>query len=208
VSAPPARARGRGGQPPAGVERLFAGIQQRGITLGDPDAPATMLEFADLQCPFCAQYAREVLPSVVDRYVRSGRLKIEFNVIAILGPDSELAARSAGATALQGRIWPFAELFHRNQGIENSGYVTDEFLRSILDATPGLDVRRALDARNGSAAANVVERSDRLSRELAVESTPSFYVKEGDQGQPRPLEVEQLTPAALSDALQEALASG
>jgi hypothetical protein len=58
----------------AGVNRLFEGVPQRGVTLGRADAPVTLVEFADLQCPFCAEYADRTLPTIVQRYVRSGRV--------------------------------------------------------------------------------------------------------------------------------------
>jgi hypothetical protein len=51
---------------------LFAGIEQRGAALGSPRAPVTLVEYADLQCPYCAQWARDALPTLVDDYVRAG----------------------------------------------------------------------------------------------------------------------------------------
>ena len=81
-----------GGTPQTGeterVRRGLEGIPQQGVTLGEADAPATLIEFADLQCPFCAQYATQALPTVLDRYVRSGRLKLQLRLLAFLGPDS------------------------------------------------------------------------------------------------------------------------
>ena len=91
-----------GGRPQATqteeVERQFAGIPQDEVALGDPDAPATLIEFADLQCPFCAQFAVEALPSVVDRFVRDGRLRLELRLLAFLGPDSERGAEVAAVS--------------------------------------------------------------------------------------------------------------
>ena len=80
------------GRPDAGQPRTpsaipatsaFAGIGQDGITLDSPDAPATLVEYADVQCPFCAVYAT----TVVDRYVRTGRVKLELHVLGFLGQD-------------------------------------------------------------------------------------------------------------------------
>ena len=142
----------------------FAGIPEQGTFLGDPKAPATLVEFADLQCPFCAQFARDALPGLLSEWVRPGRLRLDLRLVSIIGPDSRVAARMAGAAALQDRLWPFAELFFLNQGTENSGYVTTPFLSAIATATPGLDARegprsarirsrhRAADARGGQRA--------------------------------------------------------
>jgi len=78
---------------------LLRGIPQQGTVLGQADAPVTIAEYADLQCPFCSAWARDVFPSIVRRYVRSGRAKIEFRGLTFVGPDSEPALR----TALGGR---------------------------------------------------------------------------------------------------------
>ena len=121
------------------VNELYDGIPQDGATLGNPNAPATMVEFLDLQCPFCAEYTRDALPTIVKRYVRSGQLKLELRPVAILGPDSATAAAAAAAAAQSNRIWQFSDLFYLNQGRENSGYVDDAFLRRIArgaDVTP------------------------------------------------------------------------
>jgi len=197
-----------GGAPSAAQSRevgaLFAGIPQRGTVLGDPRAPATLTEFADLQCPFCAEYARDVLPTVVRDYVRPGRLKLDLQLMSFLGPDSVRAARMAAAAGMQNRMWPFAELFYRDQGQENSGYVTDAFLRGIGSAVPGLDVQRALRQRSSPAAARAVQAATRAADHAGVESTPTFFVTRGG-GQPRALELQTLTPGEFTAKLDAAL---
>jgi protein-disulfide isomerase len=183
------------------VAALFEGIPQDGITLGDPDAPATLTEFVDLQCPFCAEYTTGALPTVIERYVRTGRLKIELQVLQFLGPDSEKAAAVAGGAAEQDKLWQFTDVFFRNQGEENSGYVTDEFLRSIAERTPGLDVDAALAGGNDQMLSDAQAAAD----DLGADSTPSFFLAQGD-GEPEPLEVSELTPEAMTQALDAALA--
>jgi protein-disulfide isomerase len=188
----------------AEVTRLFRGIPQHGETLGRPDAPVTMVEFADLQCPFCAEYARDALPTMVDRYVRTGRVRLELRLISILGPDSEPAARTAAAAALQDRTWQFAELFYRNQGQENPGYVTDDFLRSLLEATPGLDVQGALAASRGPEAGRLTRDAETAASQQGVNATPTFFA--GRTGGPlRQLQVSSLTPDAFTGPLDQLL---
>jgi len=191
---------------PAAASATFDGIPQAGITLGSPAAPAVLTEFADLQCPFCATYARDVLPAVIDRYVRSGRLRLELQVLTFLGEDSVRAGALAAAAARQDRLWPFTDAFYRSQGPENSGYATDAFLRSTAAATPGLDVARAFGDRDRPRVLATLTEAGRTAGALGVDHTPSFHLRRGD-GPVRALEPSALTAAAFTEALDAALAA-
>jgi protein-disulfide isomerase len=204
VAAPSPRSESPSGAVAASTR--FDGIPQDGIALGSPDAPAVLTEFADLQCPYCAAYSREVLPSVVARYVRSGRLRLELQVLTFVGDDSVRAGAMAAAAARQDRLWPFADAFYRSQGQENSGYATDDFLRSLGEATPGLDVERAFGDRDRPRVLDTLAEADRQAVALGADHTPAFYLRHGD-GPARPLEPSALTPDAFAAALDEALAA-
>jgi protein-disulfide isomerase len=191
----------------ATTQEGLAGIPQRGVTLGNPDAPATLLEFADLQCPFCAEYATQALPTVVDRYVRSGKLKLQLRLLAFLGPDSKRGADVAAAATFQNRLWEFSEVFYRNQGPENSGYATDRFLRRLARETPGLDVAQASKELDSPAATRLLRKADRQAKALGVTGTPSFFiVRRG--AMPEPLEVSSLDADGFTSALDTALGRG
>ena len=179
-----------GSAPPPRVERL----QQDGVFLGDPNAPATLIEFADLQCPFCADYANDQLPQVIDDYVRPGRLRLELRLLAFLGPDSVKGREWANAAALQDQLWGFSERFFANQGPENSGYATDAFLEDLARDTPGLNVSQ-LQGDIGSPQATALDRqAERLANQLGVEGTPSFYLARGG-GTPEPIDIADLGQA-------------
>jgi protein-disulfide isomerase len=78
---------------------LFAGVPQQGIALGRPNAAVTLVEFADLQCPFCAEWSRNALPELVRDYVRPGRVRIVFRGLAfngIRGTPSFAVGRTGG----------------------------------------------------------------------------------------------------------------
>ena len=77
------------------TEALLQGIPQNGNVLGKPDAPVTIVEYADYQCPYCARWALDTLPAIVDEYVRPGKVQIVFQGIAILGEDSVTALQTA-----------------------------------------------------------------------------------------------------------------
>ena len=179
-------------------------VTQNGIVLGDPDAPVTMVEFVDMQCPFCAEYSTGAQPEVVQRFVASGQLKIELRVLAFLGPDSVTAARFAAATAEQNKLFDYTELFFQNQGEENSGYVTEEFLRDIAGQIDGLDVEQAFADADKPAARAAIRDADRRAGDLGVEGTPTFYIQRGN-GQPEVLEVSTLDAEGFTSDLEAAL---
>lgn len=183
----------------AEVRELFEGIPQRGVALGDPDAPVTMVEFADLQCPFCAQYARDALPEIVERYVRRGHLRMELRLLDFIGPDSRAAAAAAAVAAERDRLWQFADLLLRNQGAENSGYVTEEYLRRVARGA-GLDPETVLDGAQRPKALRVLDRSRAEADRAGVRSTPSFLVGPTG-GRLDPVQVDALTVDAFEREL-------
>jgi protein-disulfide isomerase len=174
------------------------GIPQSGLTLGSRDAPVTMVEFADLQCPFCAEYHRNVFPSILDRYVRTGKVRLELRLLRFLGPDSDKLARVAMASAAQNRMWQYVGLAYDRQGQENSGYATNGFINKLVREA-GL---KKLDA--GAAAEARVQQNERLAKTAGINSTPSFLIgKTG--GTLHPMQVSELSPGAFIPKIDQEL---
>lgn len=157
----------------ADTNKLLAGIPQKGAVLGRPDAPATLVEYVDLQCPFCREFSVGTLPTLVRKYVRSGKLRIEQRTLRFIGNDSATAASWAAAAAKQNRLFQFNEVFYRNQGQENTGYVTDSFLTRIAGAAK-VDATQAKAASQSSGAEDFIVLGERQAKTLGVASTPSF----------------------------------
>jgi protein-disulfide isomerase len=155
------------------IAQLFAGIPEHGNALGNPSAPVTLQEFADLQCPYCRAYAQDALPGLVTRYVRGGRVRMVFEDLAFIGADSRRAGLFAAAAGQQGRLWPLIELLYENQGVENTGFVSDAFLTRIGVAA-GVDAGRALADRAAPAAAAALDDAHRLAAAQGISSTPTF----------------------------------
>jgi protein-disulfide isomerase len=154
----------------------FAGIPQSGNTLGAKNAPKTLMVFADMQCPYCREFETQAFPSVVKNEVRTGRVRVVFQPISILGNDSVVAARAAAAAAQQNKFFDYASTFYANQGPENTGYVTEAFLTKIAKAVPGLNVARWKADLNAGAGTSILSRAETAARTAGVDSTPSFFV--------------------------------
>jgi protein-disulfide isomerase len=184
----------------APVSATFRGIPEHAGVLGDPQAPLTLTEYVDLQCPICAEASKQTLPWLVEHYVRTGKAKLELRTLHFIGPDSERAAHVAAGAEQQGRLWPFVEAFYAAQGQENSGYVTDSFLRSVSKAA-GVDAGKALGAADGEFALRRLERADADATRLGVNATPTFTVAKTG-GQPHVIGSGVLSHAKLKAALR------
>ncbi|MBI5311295.1 MAG: thioredoxin domain-containing protein [Actinobacteria bacterium] len=180
------------------VEARLKGIPQDGITLGDPKAPVTLVEFADLKCPFCRDFSNNVFPTLVDDYIRDGKVKVVFRAQTFVAEqitpgDSRDAATMAEAAGLQDKMWNFVDLFYINQKPENERFATDEWLREIGAEIPGLDVEKAMSDRdNPEVDKQLTEASDAFT-EAGFSGTPSFLV--GKSGG----ELEELVYTDLED---------
>jgi protein-disulfide isomerase len=184
----------------------FAAIPQRGIAVGNPNAPLTLVEFADLQCPFCREYSVNVMPELVRKYVKTGKLRMEFRNVAFIGDDSLRAAQMAGAAALQNKLWQFVELFYLNQGEENSGYVTDDFLTRLGSAVRGLNVPRALADRSEASVQRALTEAQTEWQIAGFNGTPSFLLGPTGGKLTSPLEQNQApTVTLLSQQIDAAL---
>jgi protein-disulfide isomerase len=159
------------------VERLLGGIPQKGLVLGESSAKVALVEFGDLQCPVCKGYSEEVLPAVIESPVRSGEATLEFRNYTIIGPESIPAGAAAIAAGKQGRGWEFVELFYRNQGAEDSGYVTDGFLTAVAEGAGVPDLAQWNRDREDKAVVREVEETTAEARNLGFEGTPSFAVE-------------------------------
>jgi protein-disulfide isomerase len=181
---------------------LFRGIPQDGTTLGRADAPVTMVEYADLQCPFCGAYARDVLPTIVRDYVRTGKVRLVYRGLAFIGPDSETALRTALAAAPQHKLWNVADLLFRNQGAENA-WIDDALLRDVVTAA-GAETARVFASRDSASVTRAIEAARGQAAADGVRGTPTFMVGRTG-GTLKPLPLTSLDIGAFRAAFEDQL---
>jgi protein-disulfide isomerase len=186
---------------------LLKGVPQNGLTLGSAHAPATMVEYVDLQCPYCQQFETQVMPDVVRKYVRPGKLRIELRPWAFLGPDSFRGQAAVLAASQQKKAFNLAAILYDNQGTENTGWLDDSMVIAAAKSVPGLLVRRLLTDQSSSTVKAQAQTIDTLAREDHVNSTPTIMV--GPTGAPgKVVHLQAPTDeATLARAIRSALAS-
>jgi protein-disulfide isomerase len=187
------------------IAQQFDGIPQAGNVLGKKTAPATMVEYIDLQCPVCRAFETDVMPTIIDRYVRTGKLKVEARPVAIIGTDSELGRRAMIAAERQNRAFNFAQLLYFNQGPENGGWLDDAMVASAARSIPGVNVTTLQDAMNSSSVADEAQTYDQEAQTDGLTGTPLVLV--GKTGSKLTAVTPGLEPdvAAMTAAISRAL---
>jgi protein-disulfide isomerase len=163
----------------ASVASELAGIPQAGNTLGKPTAPVTLQYFGDLECPFCREFTISSLPSLIAKYVRTGKVKLQYRSLetatrepAIFGTQ-QVAALAAGK---QNHMWDYVEIFYNEQGQEDSGYVTESYLQGIAKQVTGLNLSQWSSDRNDSLLSAQITSDEQAANQAGLTGTPSFLL--------------------------------
>ena len=168
----------------ASVDALFKGIPQSASTLGRASAPVTMTEYIDLQCPYCRDFAAQVFPNVVARFVRTGQLKVVLRPWAFIGPDSVRGQAAVLAAGEQNKAFNVAELLFDNQGVENTGWLSSDMVASAAASVPGLLVHELLATVTSASVKAGAKHVDALAKADKVNHTPTIFVgKSGTRGE-------------------------
>ena len=144
-------------------------------TLGPADAPVTMLEFADFECPYCAHAFGEVETLANTTY--KGKIRIIFKNYPLNGhPWARTAAIAAECARVQNpnSFWDFARYFYTNQGQINPGNVQKKIDEEA--GKLGLDDAALKACMAAPAAAQRVQQDEADGVAIHVQSTPTFFV--------------------------------
>jgi protein-disulfide isomerase len=190
----------------ADVNAEFKGIRQSGLFLGSAAAPVHMVEYIDLQCPFCQQFETQVLPDIVAKYVRTGKVELEARPIAFIGSDSIRGRNGVFAAGLQNHAFDFAQLLYDNQQEENTGWLNDAMVDKAASSIPGVNPRVLVQASTSEAMVTIGNRVDNQAKADKVNSTPTILV--GKTGvAPKVVNMKNATDAKTLDAAIQAALS-
>jgi protein-disulfide isomerase len=160
-------------------------------TKGDPNAPVTIIEFAEFYCPFCARYVWQTFPVLEREYIDTGLVRYEFRNLVVHGEISNIVASAGECAHTQGRFWAFHdrlfEIIFSNRNLSQYNQLDIEALKATA-----LEVGMALDPFTSCmSSTEVVEKiaADkdelyRLINQLPPEEaaaaqrigTPSFFI--------------------------------
>lgn len=181
----------------------------QGITSGNPDAPVTVMEFGDYQCPSCQAFFRQAKPILDVSYIQPGRVQFVYYDFPLEGahPNAFVAARAARCAGDQGAYWPYHDTLYQNQmAWSTQADPVGDLVGYAADL--GLDRATFSECLRSDQHAQVVSANLLLGLQLGVQSTPTVMV---DAGSGRAIRVAnwstQLRPT-LEEALAEAQGGG
>ena len=155
---------------------LFAGIPQKGLVLGNPSAPVEMEMFIDVQCPFCQRYEVDNLPTIVQKYIRPGKVQLHLEPWAFIGDQSFSGRLGLIAASFQNKGYQYAKVLYDNQATENTGWLDDRMMAQIGASVNGLRMQQWLSAKNGSGAQAIAKKVDQLATKSNAQGTPTVLV--------------------------------
>jgi protein-disulfide isomerase len=158
--------------PPAAAPRRVTVTTGDNPSLGRRDAPVTIVEFSDYQCPFCRQFVSTTLPALKSSYVDSGKVRYVFRDFPIdhLHPQARKASEAAHCAGDQGKYWEMHDLLFQNQQALAPEQLPDHAKRLGLDAA-------AFSACLASGKhAGAVQQNYGDGTAAGVRGTPSFVV--------------------------------
>jgi protein-disulfide isomerase len=181
-----------------------------GISIGNANAPITLLEFADFQCPHCAQFATMVEPVLKEQMVATGKVRLVFHDFPLGGGFqwSFLAARSGRCANEQGKFWEYHDYVFGKQ--QDWSYETDQ--EKVIDHFTEYATAVGADADKFEACVRSdkyraeVSRSRAFGEQLQVQGTPTLFVN-GKRVPGVPEDYKDLRPVLERELPQSAAAA-
>ena len=146
------------------------------MALGKPDAPVVLVAYEDFRCPFCAKFATETAPKLRERYVDTGKLRIEWRDFPIFGEQSKLAAKAGRAAARQGKFWEFHDVVFADAPGHGHPTMTMSKLADYAKQAGVTDIAKFKADMEDPAVAQAIRKDFVEGSRLGVTSTPTFVI--------------------------------
>ena len=143
--------------------------------MGQENASITLVEFGDYQCYFCNQHFHNTEHELVEKYVKTGKVRMLFKDFIIIGPDSKAAALSAHCAGEQGKFWDFHDILFNNWTGENNGWASPSNLTVFAEEIDA-DIDNWTECMNEKKYSKIIMDSNNDARALELTGTPAFFI--------------------------------
>lgn len=151
-----------------------------GTTMGNPEAKVTIQAWEDFVCPACRQWTSTIEPQVVDEYIKTGLVKLEFRQfpLEIHAPGASMGAMASLCAADQNAFWSYHNRLFPAQDQGQAGFTIDALVRYADEL--GLDSRAMLDCMSSQKHRDAVATSSSEALTMGLNATPSILIN-GEQ---------------------------
>jgi protein-disulfide isomerase len=176
-------------------------------TKGKADAPVTMVEFADFQCPFCGRFVTDSLQQIMKKYVDTGQVKFVYEQYPLpFHPNAQPAAMAAECANAQGKFWPMHDKLYATQTTwesQDSAAVKNKFKQYA--AGLGLNAQSFNSCLDSSKYSDKIQKESSQGAQYGVSGTPTFYIGNQKAGY---TQIVGAQPVTSFDQLIKQLSSG
>lgn len=145
-------------------------------TAGDPEAPITITEYSDFQCPYCRIFFENTEALLMEKYVEPGTVYFVYKSVgAFIGPESEAAAEAAYCAGDQEKFWEMHDIIFANQTGENVGAYENRRLDAFADAI-GLDRTQYDECMSSNKYGDLISQDEKDASAAGIQATPSFII--------------------------------
>jgi protein-disulfide isomerase len=169
-------------QPPAVSGAAVMPLGPRDEILGNANAPVTIVEYGDYQCPFCTAFFKQTEAQIVSNYVNTGKVKMVFRNFPFLGAESTAAAGAAECAVDQKKLWVYHDALYQSKaddeakgGGENDGSLNRTLFLKLAQQVK-LDVAAFTACLDANKYADQVTQDKTTATAAGVNSTPSFFI--------------------------------
>jgi protein-disulfide isomerase len=147
-----------------------------GTVMGNPEAPVTIQAWEDFVCPACRQWTTTVEPKLIQDYIKTGKVKVEFHQfpLSIHAPGSDMAAQASLCANDQNAFWSYHNRLFPAQDQGQAGFTIDALVKYADEL--GLDSKALMDCMSSQKYREEVVKSGNDAIGLGLNATPSILV--------------------------------
>ena len=145
------------------------------LAIGDADAPVVLIEWADMRCPFCAAVANDTLPTIIDEYVETGKVRIEFHDVAFFGDESARASAAVHAAAAQGRGMEYVQAVFAVAPPSGHPELPEEQLIEIAEQVGVADIDAFTQQLRAPEGTQNAQQATAIAQQIGVNAVPFFF---------------------------------
>ncbi len=157
---------------------------------GDPNAPITITEYSDFQCPFCRKFTEDTEPQLFDTYVATGKVYFVYRTFgSYIGAESQATGEAAYCAGDQGKFWEYHDLIFANQTGENVNRYTSRRLDAFAKFL-GLDMNAFDSCVKSNKYADRVFQDGKDGVAAGITATPTFIITYAVNGETKTRRIE------------------